>query len=239
MTVRYELAARAWDFPEIIERIVERSRAERICEVGAGANPLLSSAFVDRKGLSYTLLDSSPEELAKAGAGYDRIVTDISSPGFVSAERGRFDVVFSRTVAEHVVDARAFHSNVRSMLAPGGVACHFFPTLFALPFVLNKLLPEPIVTRLLLTLQPKRVAHGHHGKFRAHYRWCVGPHNSQLRRLEDLGYDVVEYVGYFGHHYYARVPPIQHLVDWSASLVLAHPNPWLTSYACVTLRRHD
>lgn len=49
-----------------------------------------------------------------------------------------FDVVESQNVAEHVRDPEAMHHNIHAMLKPGGVAIHFFPTLFAVPFIVNR-----------------------------------------------------------------------------------------------------
>ena len=44
-----------------------------------------------------------------------------------------------------------------------------------------------------------------HAKFPAYYRWCRGPTHKQINRFISLGYDVVEYRGFFGHGYYNKI----------------------------------
>lgn len=201
--------------------------AENVCEIGAGAFPLLPP----RDG--YSLLDVSPAELGKTDAGYVKIVTDICSPQF---ERpGIFDLVFSLSTAEHIADPRLFHLNTRRLLRRGAVAVHFFPTLYALPFVANRLLGEHLGEQILLKINPRRISSGPHAKFPAYYRWCRGPTRRQIRRLESCGFSVEQYYGYFGHSYYDPLgagPLLEPVWRW----LMRHPVPSLTSYALVVLR---
>lgn len=181
----------------------------------------------------YTVLDVSAVELAKAPEGYRKLQADIC--GELSGAPENFDLVFSKMLAEHIPDAAAFHRNVLRLLRPGGLAFHFFPTLYALPFVVNRWLPERLAAHLLNILSPRDGYR--HAKFPAYYRWCRGPTPSQLSALSGLGYEVVSYVGFFGHEsYWKRVPPIARLSAWLSKWLLRHPNPWLTSFAWVTLR---
>src|ERR1700721_1406514 len=53
-----------------------------------------------------------------------------------------YDLVFSKMLCEHLPDARTFHANCLRLLRPGARAVHFFPTLYTLPFVANRLIPE-------------------------------------------------------------------------------------------------
>lgn len=199
----------------------------RICEVGAGAAPLLPP----RDG--YVLLDISPKELDKAGGGYETIVTDICSKSFTP--RDQFHLVFSLSTAEHIRDPESFHRNVRRMLFSGGIAVHFFPTLYAAPFVLNRLIGERVGEWIVVKMNPLRASSGQHGKFPALYRWCRGPSVRQINRLESCGFEVVEYRGYYGHNYYQ---PLR--FEWATRPVWRwlerHPVPALTSYALVVLR---
>jgi 2-polyprenyl-3-methyl-5-hydroxy-6-metoxy-1,4-benzoquinol methylase len=210
-------------------------RGARVLDVGAGANPLLDEAFVLRHDLSYAILDVDPAELDKAPAGFRRIQADITADDLVLDDA--FDVVCSMDLAEHLADPEAFHRNVLRLLRPGGVAVHFFPTFYALPFVVNRVVPEPVMRSVLLRLQPDRLQHGLHPKFPALYRWCRGPMRRQLRRFERLGYEIERYVGYFGHGYFSAVPMLDRLEQAKAGLLLGHPVPALTSYALVVLRR--
>ena len=59
----------------------------------------------------------------------------------------------------------------------------------------------------------------------------------QIRRFEGIGYQLEEYVGFFGHGYYRMLRPVQSLNDALALMFVRHPVPLLTSYAQVLLRR--
>lgn len=238
--LRYKRAVqlRYTTFPACFESLfaVLRSRVGHgmaICEIGAGANPLLSRDERDRLGLTYTLLDIDPDELAKAPDDLDKIVLDITS-GPLPHE---FDIVVSKHFAEHVRDPEPMHQNIRAMLKPGGVAIHFFPTLYSAPFVLNRLIPEKLAERILLRLQPSRAKGGNEGKFPAYYRWCRGPTRHQIRCLLNTGLEVDQYIASFGHAYYARASVLQRLEDAKTRFLLRHPVALLTSYSVVVLRR--
>jgi 2-polyprenyl-3-methyl-5-hydroxy-6-metoxy-1,4-benzoquinol methylase len=206
-----------------------------VCEIGGGANPALPAARVTRNDLEYLVVDVSEAELAKAPDAYKKLVADVASPTF--APPGEYDLAFSMTVAEHIETPEIFHRNVLQLLAPGGRAFHFFSTLYAAPFVANRLLPERVAEGVLSLLQPDRDKAGSHRKFPAFYRWCRGPTRRQIARFERLGFEVEEYVGYFGHDYYAQLPPLRALERRIESLLVQHPVPWLTSYASVLLKK--
>lgn len=235
-TITYDRSDRAWSqhYAQLVS-LIRTQGLRRICEVGGGANPLLALDAIRELGLEeYTVLDVSAVELAKAPTGYRKLQADIC--GEISSTPENFDLVFSKMLAEHVPDAIAFHRNVRRLLRPGGLAFHFFPTLYALPFVVNRWLPENITKHLLSVLSPRDDYQ--HAKFPAYYRLCRGPTPLQLAALRELGYEVLSYTGYFGHEsYWRRIPPIARLSAWLSGWLLRHPNPWLTSFAWVTLRR--
>jgi SAM-dependent methyltransferase len=218
-----------------LKGLIESNNCRSICEVGGGANPALPLEYVTARRLKYYLLDIAPGELAKAPPGYEKIVADIS--GETVPTGGPFDLVFSKMLAEHVRDARRFHRNVYELLRPGGVAFHFFPTLYALPLLANRLLPERLsafAQRLFSPRDPVRDA-----KFPAYYRWCRGPTKAQIRRFENLGYLVEEYDGYFGHGYYDRVPFVRSLHRLLVAALVRFPVPWFTSVAYLILRRKN
>lgn len=230
--MRYEYAKSAWGEEEAILRdLVAGGGVRRVCDVGGGANPLLPIDFVKANGLDYVVLDISREELDKAPDGYGKFEADACSPEFSAGEP--FDLVVSRFVAEHVHRPDLFHRNVHRALVDGGYAVHFFPTLWALPFILNRALPDWFARRLLLRNHPGRA----HNKFRAYYRWCRGPTRRQCGRFERAGFVIEQYVGYFGHSYYDFVGPLQAAEDIFARALTQHPAPALTSYALVVLRR--
>ena len=236
MTVRYESYRSALDgFVPYLERLIERTGARRVCDLGGGARPSLQLGAVERLGLDYVVLDISAEELAKAPAGYQTVEADIAGDNPPQLEP--FDLVFSRMLAEHIADPERFHTNVRALLRDDGIAFHLFPTLYELPFLVNRLLPVRTSERFLVRLDPARRREGRKPKFPAYYRWCRGPHRRQLERFERLGYAIEEYVGFFGHDYLAKVKPIQRLEDRLAATLLRHPAPLFTSYAYAVLRR--
>jgi hypothetical protein len=212
-----------------------RDGGKRWCDVGGGAKPVLPLTAVRRWGLEYVLLDPAQEQLDRAPGGYEQFRGSVLDPHAMSellTRGGPFDVVVSRWVAEHVTDGRLFHEAIFDMLAPGGTAVHFFPTLYSLPFLANRLLPAPLSRAILFRLEE-----GRSSKFPPHYHWCRGPSARQLRRLEDIGYTVQRYVGYFGHTFYRRLGPLHAAHQALSETLVAHPVPALTSFALVVLER--
>ncbi len=223
------------DFRDTLRRIVRDEGARRLCDVGGGANPTFPLDEVREKGLAYTLLDISQAELDKAPAGYEKVRADIGASAF--SLDGDFDLVMSQQLAEHVRDGEAFHRNVFRLLRPGGRAVHYFPTLFSLPLVVNRVLPEVLLQRMIETLWPHRASEGKHARFPAWYSWCLGPGDVQFRRFASLGYEVERYAGFFGHSYYNAIPPLRDAHRWISSKIVDHPVWLLTSGAVVVLRR--
>lgn len=236
-TIAYGDSELAWrNVKATIEHAIVNGKVKRVLEVGAGANPLFPPEFLAAHGLDYTALDISATELAKAPDCYRKIVGDICADELVVDER--FDFVFSRMLAEHVPDGEAFHRNVYRLLAPGGRAFHFFPTMWAPPFVLNRVLPERLAETVLHLIQRGREKHGRLAKFLAYYSWCREPLPSQIRRFESLGYRIESYIGHFGHRgYYVKFPPLLAMHDALTRWLVRHPRPALTSFAYLTLQR--
>ncbi len=237
--VRYGLSDDAWN--NAIPRIQEMITAfgfNRVIEIGGGANPTLTPEFVAARGLEYTLLDISQVELDKAPAGYMKVCADICADDFLP--EGQYDFAFSRMLAEHVPSGEKFHRNIHSILRDGGHAFHFFPTLFAPPFVVNALLPEAAAEKLLHLVQPGRESAGKRGKFPAHYSWCRGPLRSHILKFEGLGYEVDQYLGFFGHAaYYQKIPVLARLHLRLSALLSRHPIPALTSFAQIVLIKRE
>ena len=233
-TVTYGHSADVWDgYQRLLERLIQGHGFKRILDVGGGANPLLPSDFVAAHDLDYTIWDLSESELEKAPACYRKVVQDIAAASLPRSQE--FDLIVTKMLAEHIRDGMRLHQNIFALLSNGGTAVHFFPTLYTLPFVVNRIVPERLASRLLDLFWP-RDRH-QHAKFPAYYSWCRGPTKASLRRLERLGYDVIEYKGCFGHDYYRRIPLVRRWHRHVTRFLLRHPTPYLTSYACVIVRK--
>lgn len=225
-------------FVSVVEDIIKRHEIRSVCDFGGGANPVVDPAVIERLGLRYVVVDSAPGELEKTPAGYETRLLDLVGDQ-VDFLGERFDLVISRFVAEHVTNPAGFHSAVRDALAPGGRAAHFFPTLPAPPFLVNRVLTGRAARGLLHLLQPVRSEDGRLGKFPAYYRWCEGPTRRQCRRLADAGFSVEEYVSLVGHDYYARVPRLQAAADAVSRHLVTLRHPLVSTYAYVVLRREE
>lgn len=237
MLLTYRDSKEAWDeYESTIVRLIRESGAKKVCDVGGGANPVLPIETLQELGLEYTVLDISAEELDKAPSEYSKLVADITAGEPPATEE--FDLVFSKMLAEHVKDAERFHRNVNSMLRQGGLAFHFFPTLYAFPFLLNVLIPEAFTGWLLRKVMPHRTQEGNHAEFPAYYRWCRGPLHGQLRRLRSTGFEVAEYHSFYGHDgYYKRLGPLLGLHNAEAALLKGMRSKLFTSFAYVVLRK--
>lgn len=222
-------------YDEYVRELARREGAQHVAELGGGANPIIGDN--DKWGFAphRIVVDISATELAKAGSDVETRVLDLCKP--VPDGREVYDIVFSKMLCEHVPDGRAFHQNCFDLLRPGGLAVHYFPTLYTLPFVLNRMIPEKTARRLLDKIQPGRLDDGQHEKFPAHYRWTTGPTKRMIRRYQSVGFEIEQWNGAFGHHYYHVIKPLDAIEKAKSRFLLKHPVPALTSFAVVTLRK--
>ena len=223
--------------PALLDRLVAHYAPSVVLEIGSGANPTMAIEDVRRWGIQYITSDIDPVELEKADPLYATCCMDFSQGEIPGDLLGRFDLVFSRMVNEHVKDGRLYHSNIFRMLAPGGVAVHAFSTLYSLPLLLNYLMPVRLSAALLSFFSPRDTHQ--HAKFPAYYSWSRGPTASSVQRFRDIGYEVISYTGYFGHEYYRRRSRLLHRLEQiKSSLLLNRARlPLLCSYAVVILRK--
>jgi uncharacterized UPF0146 family protein len=239
MKIEYYSSDLAWSkFSNDLRSLVKNKGIKKVCDVGGGANPLFSLNELEIYSLDYTLLDISATELDKAPNLYKKIQADITDPNF--SLTGDYDLVCSRFLAEHVPSGLRFHKNVHSLLINGGYAYHYFPTLFNLPYLANRMLPTALSEPILLFFQPFRVNEGNQGKFKAYYDCCRGPTQTNILRLESVGYSIEEYIGFFGHDFYERLKPftfLQRLEDIKTNFLLRNPTPFLTQFAQVVLSK--
>ena len=150
-----------------------------------------------------TVNDIAPGELAVLPEGYRTACFDVAGDlTDVAHLRGSFDLAFSRMVFEHVADGEQAWANLHELLAPGGVALAFVPTLYALPFVLNWLLPDKIAAAIVKLVYRHRTDDGD-PVFPARYSWCFAGGDRLRNMLSALGYREVIVQPFYGHGYYA------------------------------------
>ena len=233
ITAYYPLIVSEKCYLPIIQLLARLPQVKSLCEIGGGANPLLEHDFILQNQLEYTILDISQEELDKAPDCYHKICADITSDDLHFTQQ--FDLVFSRMVAEHIKPAENFHKNVFQMLSEKGIAFHFFPTLYSLPFFVNKIIPDSLAQGLLDFFAPRDKFQN--AKFRAYYDWCFGPTKENIQRFNGVGYQILQYIGFFGHGYYEGYNPMDWMHRQKTSLLLQSPNPYLTSYVYLLLAK--
>src|SRR4051794_36689796 len=97
--VRYAGWFDIWtDFPETVRRVAARPGVTRVCDLGGGANPVLSLEQIAELRLRYEVVDVSPDELAKTPAGYVTVEADALGREFARTH-GPYDLITSGFVA--------------------------------------------------------------------------------------------------------------------------------------------
>lgn len=212
----------AWDHYE--ETVIALSQAyglRRVCEIGGGRDPAFSAEDAKHHGFDLVVNDIDPGELALTPAGLETACFDITGDLTEAAARpGSFDLMISRMVFEHLHDVRKAWTNIHTLLAPGGVALAFFPTLWAPVFTLNHILPETASRALVHALFPARRDGGGDPKFPAIYDWCRGNPKVLTPMLEEAGFRDIHIQPFWGHGYLERVPVLKqadHAFNWLAA----------------------
>jgi SAM-dependent methyltransferase len=221
--------------PGFLEKIIAKNNVKTVADIGGGAKPLLPKYLVDKYGLNYYVLDISKTELSKAPAWCNGLEADIESPDFHADMSGKFDLVFSHMLLEHIRNPIQTHQNINALLRKDGLAVHFYPSPHNLPLFLNRLLPESLSQRLVNFFQPTRDK-VYDVKFPAYYKLCGASGNRLRSILEPLGYSVEEHVGYIGHSYYARFFITRKVEEWGRHVFLGLHLP-ITSTVHIVLRK--
>jgi len=215
-------------YDDTLRSLVGRYPNADILELGGGRRPSFHLSEMPSNLKSYTVNDISEAELSLLPDGYEKACFDVA--GDASAFEGRYDVVFSRFLGEHVKDGRAMHRNVHQVLKPGGVAFHLIPTLYALPFVINRLLPERIGQKVLDIFSSRRDISP---KFPAYYSQCYGDTPAMRRLFKRIGYERVEIRNFYGHFYYEEIPGLRDLEKWFSELAARYQWSAISSYAYI------
>jgi SAM-dependent methyltransferase len=220
----------------MVKSQAEELHLARLCEIGGGRNALFTAEEIDEIGGSLTVKDISQSELYRGPGGYETLCLDIAG-NIEGAAPGQFDLMFSKMVFEHVPDMKRAWRNIYTLLAPGGVALGFFPTLYALPFVINRLVPDSVTGPLLRAVFPNRNDEGKDPKFPAHYDHCFGDARKLKPMLVDIGFSEHHVLPFWGHGYFRRLPIVRGLHH--AFNRLASKRNWanFTTYAYVVVRK--
>jgi SAM-dependent methyltransferase len=201
----------------------------RALEIGGGRWPILTPRETDRAGIAYTVNDIEAAELASGPAEFDKARFDIAGeldPSF----RGRFDLIFSCMVLEHVSDATRAWSNMFELLAPGGVAVAFHPTLYAPALVINWLAPEALTGPVLRFFFPHR-ANTATRKFPARYDLCTAVPSVVEPVLRGAGFRQILIAPFWGDLYFEQLPGLREANDALSSLAESRDWRWLSAYA--------
>ena len=236
MNINYRHSDWAWDnVGNYLQNTIQKNKLHRIGDIGGGAKPALEIDFINSQGLDYHVFDVDQNELDKADPQYQKRIFDISQDS-ISVNEEPFDFIFSIMTMEHIKNVPRFHQNIYDSLNEGGYAFHYFPCITSIPMLLNKYIPDNFTENLLYWLQPHRnKVVGK--KFPAYYEWCYGPTATNLQRFQSTGFHIEEYIGFFGHHYYDRLPVFKQAEAFKTNQLLKQPNPHLAIAAFVLLKK--
>jgi SAM-dependent methyltransferase len=228
----------AWhNYKRVVQELSWRLKARRLIEIGGGRDPLFDLTELKNLGAELTLNDIDPKELALLPKGYPTacfdIVGDLSSVGHL---RNSFDLAFSRMVFEHVADGQRAWANLYELLAPGGIALAFIPTLYAVPFVINWLLPHRLAAATVKMLQPERRGE-EDPVFPPVYSWCFADEPRMQSMLSAIGYREVVVLPFYGHGYYNRFPVIRNVHEWFTGIARRRDWRMLASFAYIAVRK--
>jgi SAM-dependent methyltransferase len=201
----------------------------RVLEIGGGRSPLMTPREAADARIAYAVNDIDARELAMGPAEFEKVQFDIA--GVVDPTLfGRFDLVISRMVMEHVRDAQRAWTNMCGLLAPGGVALAFHPTLYAPPFLINWLAPEALTAPVLRFFFADR-QDAEYPKFPPRYELCTAAPAVIEPALRRAGFRHVLSAPFWGDRYFRHLPGLREANDALSALAEARDWRRLTSYA--------
>lgn len=186
------------------------SEGKSVLEIGAGRAPLFSKAEISEHNIDYNANDISETELLAMLEPLPYFAFDASKSIPESLE-GKFDLIFSKMVQEHVSGTVEFYKNIARMLKPGGIVLNFHPVLYAFPFIVNRLLPEGLSDPLLYAIRKDRTR-DRSPKFPALYDQCVIS-RAVRERLSSQGFSEIHQLPFYGHGYYRAFPIVRDVHD--------------------------
>jgi SAM-dependent methyltransferase len=224
------------NYKRTVSEFCKMFAAQRLIEIGGGRDPLFDPQEIKSLDVEMTINDILAGELAVLPPGYRTACFDVADAASdFTDRRDSFDFAFSRMVFEHVTDGQRAWANLYELLAPGGVALTYIPTLYAFPFVANWLLPDKLAAAIVKTLYKNRTDE-EDPVFPARYSWCFTD-TRLTKMLSDIGYREIFVQPFYGHGYYKSFP-IVHKMQTRFSEI-ARRRDWrpFTSFAYIAVRK--
>jgi SAM-dependent methyltransferase len=226
-----------WEnYERVVRRLIARFGARQLLEIGGGRAPMFALPELADRNVTLTVNDISATELGRLPAGYLTACFDVSGELPSEIRRNAYDLAFSQMVFEHVEDGRQAWRNLHAILAPGGVAIAFMPTLFAFPFVMNWLIPDQLAKRIAEMLDRGR-SDDTVPVFPARYSWSYSIERWLRPMLKEIGYSEVKIVPFYGHRYYQRFPIVRDVHAWFTGLARRHDWRIFSSYTYIVVRK--
>jgi 2-polyprenyl-3-methyl-5-hydroxy-6-metoxy-1,4-benzoquinol methylase len=196
--------------------VIALAANRRLLEIGAGRRPLLTPEEIKERNVHYTANDIMQNELDLIPFPVEKAVFD--SCGGVPPEcAGRYDVICSKMVQEHVSNGEKFYSNILKLLSNGGVALNFHPTLYSPPFFINRAFSEHLTRAVLRFFKPERNV-SNIPKFPATYELCYSL-AATANVISKIGFSAVQIIPFYHHEYFASIPGLRTLdnalSDWA------------------------
>lgn len=138
-------------------------------------------------------------------------------------------------VLEHINNPEEFHTAIYNILNEDGVIIHFYSTLFSPGSIINLILPEFLSNYLLRLIQKRNW--NTEGKFRAFYRWSLGPTKKQIKRFDKIGFKIYEFHGYLGSGYISHIPVLNKIEKLYNKIVFKINSPLFCTNAIVVLKK--
>lgn len=228
----------AWDnYENVVRGLARILHAHRLLEVGGGRDPLFKADELKALDIEMTINDISKAELDVLPASYHKACFDVAGDiAPVAHLRDSFDLAFSRMVFEHVADGQRAWSNLYELLAPGGVALAFIPTLYSFPFVVNRLLPDDLAAKIVKLIYPHRTD-SEDPVFPARYSWTFASDRTMKPMLSAIGYSEVAVLPFYGHGYFERFPVVRDIHERFTALARKHDWRAVAAYAYIAARK--
>lgn len=215
------------EFEALIAALVAKFAPTRTLEVGGGRSP---RALRETLGLDVVINDISEDELKHLPPHLETLCMDISNPTAVTeAFQSTFDFIFSRSVLEHVQSVNRSMESTYKLLRNGGIALHYFPTLYCSPFVINKVIPFRLTKPIVDWIRKPQIQ-----RFPALYRGTKTT-RAQIDLWRELGFSEVAVWRFYGHNYYDRIPLLRTVDRKVSRLAQSRKWHWYSSYAFVVL----